>query len=235
MTYNNSNKQLVKQFVVLFFLFVSSVCHAQDSAKTTKKYVSIEGQIYPSFNVDQYRPKLKLRYFLNEKSALRFNINVNRQSDYFEIREINGNGVGSVERISALHHFSFGYEGCKKMNNTGIYTGIEGIVGFGRNDEYGSRTDSLIFIPDQNYNIKRPVRQFGIRLLCGIDQYLTPNLFIGTEMGVQFIQTNYLDGSYQVLDQSSQTSSDVTSIIPKSNEQAFSIGGVGCLRIGWIF
>ena len=235
MIYNNSSKQLIKQFVVLFFLFVSSVCHAQDSAKTTKKYVSIEGQIYPSFNVDQYRPKLKLRYFLNEKSALRFNVNVNRQSDYFEIREINGNGVGSVERIRALHHFSFGYEGYKKMNNTGIYTGIEGIVGFGRNDEYGSRTDSLIFIPDQNYNIKRPVRQFGIRLLCGIDQYLTPNLFIGTEMGIQFIQTNYLDGSYQVLDQSSQTSSDVTSIIPKSNEQAFSIGGVGCLRIGWIF
>ena len=235
MIYNNSHKQLIKQFVVLFFLFVSSVCHAQDSAKTTKKYVSIEGQIYPSFNVDQYRPKLKLRYFLNEKSALRFNVNVNRQSDYFEIREINGNGVGSVERIRALHHFSFGYEGYKKMNNTGIYTGIEGIVGFGRNDEYGSRTDSLIFIPDQNYNIKRPVRQFGIRLLCGIDQYLTPNLFIGTEMGIQFIQTNYLDGSYQVLDQSSQTSSDVTSIIPKSNEQAFSIGGVGCLRIGWIF
>ena len=185
--------------------------------------------------MDQYRPKIKLRYFLNEKSALRFNINVNRESDYFEIREINGNGVGSVERISALHHFSFGFEGYKKMKNTGIYTGIEGIVGFGRNDEYGSRTDSLIFIPDQNYNIKRPVRQFGIRLLCGIDQYLTPNLFIGTEMGIQFIQTNYLDGSYQVLDQSSQTSSDVTSIIPKSNEQAFSIGGVGCLRIGWIF
>ncbi len=235
MIYNNSHKQLIHFLIILFFLFLSSVYHAQDSTNTTEKYVSIEGQIYPSFNADQYRPKLKLRYFLNEKSALRFNINVNRQSDYFEIREINGNGVGSVERISALHHFSFGYEGYKKMKNTGIYTGIEGIVGFGRNDEYGSRTDSLIFIPDQNYNIKRPVRQFGIRLLCGIDQYLTPNLFIGTEMGIQFIQTNYLDGSYQVLDQSSQTSSDVTSIIPKSNEQAFSIGGVGCLRIGWVF
>ena len=235
MAYNNSYKQIIKYFIILFFLLASPFYHAQDSINTTEKYVSIEGQIYPSFNVDQYRPKLKLRYFLNEKSALRFNVNVNRQSDYFEIREINGNGVGSVERINALHHFSFGYEGCKKMKNTGIYTGIEGIIGFGRNDEYGSRTDSLIFIPDQNYNIKRPVRQFGIRLLCGIDQYLTPNLFIGTEMGIQFIQTNYLDGSYQVLDQSSQTSSDVTSIIPKSNEQAFSIGGVGCLRIGWVF
>ena len=53
-------------------------------------------------------------------------------------------------------------------------------------------------------------------------------------MGIQFIQTNYLDGSYQVLDQSSQTSSNVTHI-PKSNEQVFSLGGVGCLRIGWVF
>ena len=235
MIYNNSYKQTIKYFIILFFLLVSPFYHAQDSINTTEKYVSIEGQIYPSFNVDQYRPKIKLRYFLNEKSALRFNINVNRESDYFEIREINGNGVGSVERINALHHFSFGYEGYKKYNNTLIYTGIEGIVGFGRNDEYGSRTDSLIFIPDQNYNIKRPIRQFGIRLLCGLDQYLTTNLFIGTEMGIQFIQTNYLDGSYQVLDQSSQTSSNVTSIIPKSNEQVFSLGGVGCLRIGWVF
>ena len=44
-------------------------------------------------------------------------------------------------------------------------------------------------------------------------------------MGIQFIQTNYLDGSYQVLDQSSQTSSDVTFDNSKVNEQAFSIGG----------
>ena len=112
MAYNNSYKQKIKHFIILFFLLVSPFYHAQDSMKTTEKYVSIEGQIYPSFNVDQYRPKIKLRYFLNEKSALRFNINVNRESDYFEIREINGNGVGSVERINALHHFSFGYEGC---------------------------------------------------------------------------------------------------------------------------
>ena len=235
MIYNKLHKQIIKYIIILFFPLSSPFYYAQDSISTTDKFVSIEGQIYPSFNMDQYRPKIKLRYFLKENSVLRFNVNVNRESDYFEIREINGNGIGSVERISALHHFSFGYEGYKIMNNTGIYTGIEGIIGFGRNDEYGSRTDSLIFIPDQNYNIKRPVRQFGIRLLCGLDQYLTPNLFIGTEMGIQFIQTNYLDGSYQVLDQSSQTSSDVTSIIPKSNEQVFSLGGVGCLRIGWVF
>ena len=235
MIYNKLNKQIIQYISILFFLLASSFNYAQDSVSTTDKYVSIEGQIYPSFNIDQYRPKIKLRYFLKENSVLRFNVNVHRESDYFEIREINGNGIGSVERISALHHFSFGYEGFKKINNTGIYTGIEGIIGFGRNDEYGSRTDSLIFIPDQNYNIKRPVRQFGIRLFCGLDQYLTPNLFIGTEMGIQFIQTNNLDGSYQVLDQSSQTSSDVTSIIPKSYEQVFSFGGVGCLRIGWVF
>ena len=76
MAYNNSYKQTIKYFIILFFLLAYPFYHAQDSINTTEKYVSIEGQIYPSFNVDQYRPKIKLRYFLNEKSALRFNINV---------------------------------------------------------------------------------------------------------------------------------------------------------------
>ncbi len=235
MTYNTLYKLLVRFNLIILYLVLSPFYNAQDSTKVNTAYISIEGQIYPSFNIDRYRPKLKFRCFLNEKSVLRFNVDFNRESHYFEIREINGNGVGSVERISALHHFSFGYEGYNKINKTGLYTGIEGIIGFGRNDEYGSRTDSLIFIPDQNYNIKRPVRQLGIRLLSGFDQYLTQNLYVGTEIGLQFIQTNFLEGSYQILDQSSQTSSDVTTVIPKSREQIFSLGGVGCVRIGWVF
>ena len=77
MIYNKLNKQIIKYIITLFFPLLSSFYHAQDSMNATEKFVSIEGQIYPSFNVDQYRPKIKLRYFLDEKSALRFNINLN--------------------------------------------------------------------------------------------------------------------------------------------------------------
>ena len=233
------SKQLLYNIKCAFYvltLMIFPICsNAQDSSNHFLNYVSLEGQVYPSFNTDQYKPQVKLRYFFNERSALRLNINISRESNYFEIRGINVNGIGSVERISSLHQISFGYEGFKKINKTAIYSGIEGIFGFGRNNEYGSRTDSLVFIADQNYNLKKPIRQLGLRIFSGLDQYLTKHFFIGTEIGIQFIQTNYLEGYFQVIDGSSQTSTDVRTVIPKSRDQIFSFGGLGSIRVGWVF
>ena len=67
------------------------------------------------------------------------------------------------------------------------------------------------------------------------DQFLTENLFIGAEFGLLFLQTNNLVGSLTQVDGSSQTSSEVTTLIPKSNVQQLSLNGLGCIRIGWVF
>ena len=235
MLYNSLIQYIVKSFFLLCFLVFITQYKAQDSTSSNSNYFSIEGQIYPAFNNDDYRPKVKVRFFLNPKSALRLNLNTTRTSLYHEIYEINGLGVGSVEKINSLHQFSFGYEGHKQIETTNLYTGIEGIVGFGRNDEYGSRTDSLTFIADENYSIKRPIRQFGVRVFSGFDQFLTENLFIGAEFGLLFLQTNNLVGSLIQVDGSSQTSSEVTTLIPKSNVQQLTLNGLGCIRIGWVF
>ncbi|MBF36171.1 MAG: hypothetical protein CL838_03120 [Crocinitomicaceae bacterium] len=235
MLYNSLIQYIVKSFFLLCFLVFITQYKAQDSTSSNSNYFSIEGQIYPAFNNDDYRPKVKVRFFLNPKSALRLNLNTTRTSLYHEIYEINGLGVGSVEKINSLQQFSFGYEGHKQIKTTNLYTGIEGIVGFGRNDEYGSRTDSLTFIADENYSIKRPIRQFGVRVFSGFDQFLTENLFIGAEFGLLFLQTNNLVGSLIQVDGSSQTSSEVTTLIPKSNVQQLTLNGLGCIRIGWVF
>ena len=235
MLHNSLIQYIVKSFFLFCFLVFVTQYKAQDSTSSNSNYFSIEGQIYPAFNNDDYRPKVKVRFFLNPKSALRLNLNTTRTSLYHEIYEINGLGVGSVEKINSLHQFSFGYEGHKQIKTTNLYTGIEGIVGFGRNDEYGSRTDSLTFIADENYSIKRPIRQFGVRVFSGFDQFLTENLFIGAEFGLLFLQTNNLVGSLTQVDGSSQTSSEVTTLIPKSNVQQLTLNGLGCIRIGWVF
>ena len=235
MLYNSLIQYIVKSFFLLYFLVFVTQYKAQDSTSSNSNYFSIEGQIYPAFNNDDYRPKVKVRFFLNPKSALRLNLNTTRTSLYHEIYEINGLGVGSVEKINSLHQFSFGYEGHKQIKKTNLYTGIEGIIGFGRNDEYGSRTDSLTFIADENYSIKRPIRQFGVRVFSGFDQFLTENLLIGAEPGLLFLQTNNLVGSLTQVDGSSQTSSEVTTLIPKSNVQQLALNGLGCIRIGWVF
>ena len=148
----------------------------QDTINDEDNWLSFEGQVYPSFNGDNYRPQFKIRLNFNEKSALRLNTNFQRKVDYKEIYESGGQGVGSVDKISSMYQFSIGYEAQKKLANTLIYSGIEGLFGFGRNDEYGSRTDSVTYISNLNYNYKQPVQSLGVRLFMGGEYYIKPNI-----------------------------------------------------------
>ena len=59
----------------------------QDSINDKDNWLSFEGQVYPSFNGDNYRPQFKIRLNFNEKSALRLNTNFQRKVDNKEIYE----------------------------------------------------------------------------------------------------------------------------------------------------
>ena len=52
----------------------------------------------------------------------------------------------------------------KRLKKTLVYSGIEGVLGIGKSDEYGSRTDSISFVSSLNYNYKRPVQNLGLRV-----------------------------------------------------------------------
>ena len=134
-----------------------------------------------------------------------------------------------------MYTFALGYEGQKKIKNLLIYGGIEGVFGFGRSDEYGSRTDSISFIPDVNYNYQRPVQQLGVRFFSGLDYYLGSNLYFGTEFGLSFLQTNYNTGSYTRENVSSLTDPIETTNIAKSRVSNLSFNGIGVIRVGWRF
>ena len=151
--------------LTLIITCLLTVFYSQDTAVNYKNRISIEGQIYPNFNQDIYRPKIKIRYNLNNKSALRINTNFNRSANFREIYEVNGPGVGSVEKIYSMYSFSLGYESQKRWKNSVIYSGLEGVLGFGRNDEYGSRTDSVNYVSDLDYNYQRPIQKMGLRVL----------------------------------------------------------------------
>ena len=109
------------------------------------------------------------------------------------------------------------------------------MVGFGRNNEYGSRTDSISYIADLNYNIIRPIQQFGLRVFSGVDYSLTNKFYLGLELGLVFINTIHKRGSFQTLDSSSLTDSDVTTYIPEESFSNLTFNGVGVLRMGWKF
>ena len=228
-------KSFLTTLLTLIITCLLTVFYSQDTAVNFNNRISIEGQIYPNFNQDIYRPKIKIRYNLNNKSALRINTNFNRSANYREIYEVNGPGVGSVEKIYSMYSFSLGYESQKRWKNSVIYSGLEGVLGFGRNDEYGSRTDSVNYVSDLDYNYQRPIQKMGLRVFFGGEFYLKSNLYFGTEFGIMLLKTSFLKGSYNVIDYSSLTSSDVTVEIPKSFNSGIYYSGIGVIRVGFIF
>ena len=68
--------------------------------------------------MDDYSPSIKFRLNLNNSSALRVNVDVNRKADYKEILELGGDGVGSVEKINSMYQFSFGFEKQKRLKKS---------------------------------------------------------------------------------------------------------------------
>ena len=231
----NANRILLMVLVTLFLNYGNNSFIAQDTLIKAKKTISVEGQIYPSLNTDVYAPKIKFRLNLNNSSALRISTDINRVVDYKEILEIGGDGVGSVEKINSMYQFSFGYEKQKRLKKTLVYSGIEGVLGIGKSDEYGSRTDSISFVSSLNYNYKRPVQNLGLRVFFGGEYYVKSNIYIGTEFGFLTSKTTYKNGTYQVLNDASVTSADVTENIPKTSQSEMLFSGLGVIRVGFVF
>ena len=222
-------------FFTLFFSYLSNSFVGQDSLIKTKKIISIEGQIYPSLNTDIYSPNIKFRLNINNTSAFRINADVNKVVNYKEILEIGGDGVGSVEKLNCMYKFSFGYEKQKRLENSLVYFGVEGVFGLGKNDEYGSRTDSISFVSSLNYNYKRPIQNLGFRIFFGGEYYIKSNIYIGTEFGFLISKTTYKNGTYQVLNEASVTSADVTENISKTSQSEILFSGLGVIRVGFVF
>ena len=231
----HNNKILLMVLVTLFLTYCNNSYFTQDSLAKTKKIISVEGQIYPSLNTDVYAPNLKFRLNLNNSSALRMSADINRVVDYKEIIEIGGDGVGSVEKINSMYQFSFGYEKQKRLKKSLVYSGIEGVLGIGKSDEYGSRTDSISFVSSLNYNYKRPVQNLGLRVFFGGEYYVKSNIYVGTEFGFLTSKTTYKNGTYQVLNDASVTSADVTENIPKTSQSEMLFSGLGVIRVGFVF
>ena len=231
----HANRIFIMVLITLFLNYCNNSFFAQDSLAKTKKTISVEGQIYPSLNTDAYTPNLKFRLNLNNSSALRINADMNRVVDYKEILEIGGDGVGSVEKINSMYQFSLGYEKQKRLKKSLVYSGFEGVIGIGKNDEYGSRTDSISFVSSSNYNYKRPVQNLGLRVFFGGEYYLKSNIYLGTEFGFLVSKTTYKNGTYQALNDASVSFADVTEKIPNTSKSEMLFSGLGVIRVGFVF
>ena len=182
-----------------------------------------------------YLPNLNIRYFFKENSALRIGLAYQYFSVLREIKELDGDGLGTVEKLNDMFRFNIGIEKHFKKNNVSPYLGGELQFGIGKKEEYGTRTDSVIFIADYNYSVKKPISHFGVYVFSGVDFYVFDNLYIGTELGVLFSAAQSKTGEFKITDESSLTDPEIISSIPSVKTKSFGFANVGMIKVGWRF
>lgn len=224
-------------FTLVFLLF-SFVCFSQDDAVLSdekKMNVMLESQFYPRLNSGVFEPNIKARFLFSDEHILRSNFTMSYQNNTREILELNGNGVGSVETLNQDLLMSLGYEYLFKGNKLRPYLGFELLFGLGKNEVYGSRTDSLIFVADFNYSSKVSSSHIGMGVFSGFDVEIVEGLYLGTEIGLQWLSTKYSRGEFKQMDASSTTDPEIITSIPEYKESFFGSSGVGVVRVGWRF
>ena len=215
-------------------IFISFGMLIQSFSQDTIGKLSFETR-YQLRQDSAYVPNLNIRYFFADNSALRVGLAYQYSSILREIKEVAGDGVGTVEKLNDLFAFNIGLEKHFRKNKVSPYLGGELQFGFGKNEEYGSRTDSIIFIADYNYSIKKPISQFGVHVFSGVDAYVFDNLYIGTELGVLFSSIYVKTGEYKITDESSLTDPEIITSIASVKTKTFGVANVGMIKVGWRF
>ena len=230
-------KKIKLSFIVAILAFCQGAISQvdQEGNNNTKADFMLESQFFPRLNTGVFEPNLKARIVFSSVHVLRSNLTFQYNSNKREILEQNGNGVGYVEQLSQQYQITLGYEYLFKKDKLSPYLGFELITGWGKNEEYGSRTDSLLFVSDLNYSSTVPVSQIGIGVFSGFDFSIVDGLYIGTEIGIQYLSTKYNRGELRVMDASSTTSSDMVTSLPENQNKSLGVSGVGVVRIGWNF
>jgi hypothetical protein len=182
-----------------------------------------------------YLPNLNIRYFFKENSALRIGLAYQYSSVLREITEVDGDGLGTVEKLNDMFMFNIGIEKHFRKNNVSPYLGGELQFGIGKKEEFGTRTDSVIFIADYNYSVKKPISHFGVYVFSGVDFYVFDNLYIGTELGVLFSSAQSKTGEFKITDESSLTDPEIKTSIPAVKTKSFGVANVGMIKVGWRF
>ncbi len=227
------NQKEMKKIIILGItvLLTSLVLGQEDTKKITA-----ESQFnLVRLNGGSYLPNLKFRYFLSEKTALRLGINYTSLKNRIEINEVDGEGVGSVEKTNSLLDFSLGFEKHFREDKVSPYFGAEFSISTGNKNEFGSRTDSVTFIPNYNYSSKVPVFGLGLHFFTGVDVDLYKNLYVGTELGLAYKAIQEKKGVYNVKDASSLTDPDVSTPISAKKTTTFQLVNMGIVRLGWRF
>lgn len=222
----------MKFLLISVFTLWSFISFSQDSDETN---ISIETQFQLFNSSGESNNNLKIRYHFNDKHVLRTNWTFSFASIKNEILETDGDGVGTIESIGASHNISLGYERHFNYDKMSPYLGTSIGYGFGNDSEYGSRTDGSTFINDFNYSQEQKISSVSIDVFSGFDFNIYKGLYLGTEIGLRFVNSKIHRGELKTEDASSTTDATTITSIPEQKSSTLSLVNMGVVRVGWKF
>jgi hypothetical protein len=184
-------------------------------------------------------PKVRYRYFLNDRMALRGTIeaatsnNVDRvyQNPNFTGNE--GTRTKSDRQWGLQTGFEYHPSGTKRLSP---YFGAVVGLNAGRNKQTWKdyNVDSLggYYEFQTKADITAPFLSFNFGAVAGVDFYLVENLYLGLEMnwGMTILNKRPTELSF-----SSLTSSRTEIVEPSSRNVSSNIGALPSIRVGWRF
>ena len=230
-------------FILLSLLF-SNVILAQDENLVESALnqggnhkTAVEVQLHIGLNNGQMvvAPYLKFRFFLKPNMVLRTGIGVNYNDTTINFTEnIDGSGEsGNYFKSSMKIFVPLGMEFHFKQNKKiSPYAGFDLLFGYENSKGEGLNGDGNGWIT-ANYilNSSTSSLMYGLNAVIGVDWYFVPRLYLGAEVGIGFIGSQFFEGETQT----SVSGITTTSIVPPSSTSSIGNNFQSGIRFGWKF
>ena len=224
-------------------LVLSTVAMAQKPDAGTP--MSLEGQtgftsgLGGGTNFGFTAPSVRFRYFIQDNIAIRATYMMNNNSSETTLYEGSGGnpygggtGTATVTNsswtagIGAEYHFT----GTDRLSP---YVGLDIQFGGGNSHTEGENTnDGTTYTSGDSYTTDAKMGIFGVKLAGGMDYYFAENFYLGLELGLNWMSTNYKEGTGSATI-GGTTTSGTTSGAHKSS--TINTNTAGLLRLGWRF
>ncbi len=224
-----------KIMILASALTLSGAMFAQKPASSDSKY-SLEGMInYNSVNgVSWNAPNLRARYFVNDKIAGRLTLGLGASNETTNFYENSGTGSGTVVNKELEWSLGLGGEyhlaGTERLSpyfSAGLMFG-----GFSNNSD-GTDVIGGSYSKGTSFENRTSNSMFGLGVGAGFDYYVTKNIYLGLELGLNWVKDTDQGGT-----SSTTTNGETTKIETKStgstSETNLGGGNLG-FRIGWRF
>lgn len=225
-----------KIMIFVSALTLSGSMFAQKPAASDSKY-SLEGMInYDLINGASWNaPNLRARYFVSDNIAARITLGMGSTDTTSNVYE-NSPGTGSGSIKDKTMGWSLGLGGEYHLKGTEKLSPYfsAGLM-FGGNSNKSIGTDALYgsYSKGNSFDRKTSSSMFGLGVGAGFDYYVMKNIYLGLELGLNWMKYSDKGGEESNTISGTTTTTDIKST---GSTSGMNLGGGNLgFRLGWRF